>query len=408
VLGAGWVPRTLPFPVRQSPLEWPGGVRYSPDMDRERAIEAGRDHMPEFVPGLLLNERFFVEVVRPILEAEFPDLRYSAALIGYGSDVLGFDTPRSTDHEWGPRLLLFVSDEEHAARAGAIHATFSRRLPPAFLGFLTHFAPPGPDGARVPAPNTGEPIAHKIEVHPPGILKSWLGVDPFGEITAVEWLLMPQQRLLEVTAGRVYHDGLGCLESVRARLAFYPHDVWLYQLACQWQRISQQEAFVGRTGEVDDEVGSALIAAALIRDLMGMGFLLERRYAPYSKWVGTAFAELSCASRLTPLFTTVLQAKTWNEREAALATAYELVAGMHNALGVTAWVDPRTRPFHNRPFQVLHAERFAEATVAAIADREVLAIIERAGLIGAVDHISDNVDFLTDAERVATVRGLFG
>ncbi len=81
---------------------------------------------------------------------------------------------------------------------------------------------------------------------------------------------------------------------------------------------------------------------------------------------------------------------------------------MHNALGVTAWVDPRTRPFHNRPFQVLHAERFAEATVAAIADREVLAIIERAGLIGAVDHISDNVDFLTDAERVATVRGLFG
>jgi len=60
-----------------------------------------------FVPGVRLAGEFYAEVVRPLLEAEFPGLPYAAALIGAGSEVLGFDTERSTDHDWGPRLLVF-------------------------------------------------------------------------------------------------------------------------------------------------------------------------------------------------------------------------------------------------------------------------------------------------------------
>ena len=382
---------------------------YSAAMDGEGPISERGDRAPEFVPGLRLNERFYAETVRPILAEAFPDLRYSAALIGYGSDVLGYDTPRSTDHEWGPRLLLFVGDEAHDALTGAIETLLSQRLPPEFLGFSTHFSPPGADGSRVPASSAGGPIAHKIEVHTPrALLTSWLGVDPFGEIAAVDWLLMPRQRLLEVTAGCVYHDGIGALGPVRDKLAFYPHDVWLYLLAAQWQRISQAEAFVGRAREVGDELGSALVAAALTRDLMALAFLLERRYAPYSKWFGTAFAELACAPRLAPLLDRTLHAASWPERETALATAYELMAGLHNALGITAWVDPTSRPYHHRPFQVLHAERFADATTAAIADPDVVAIVARAGLVGSVDQMADNVDLLSEAERVGALRGVYG
>jgi hypothetical protein len=58
----------------------------------------------EFVPGLKLAELFYKEAVRPVLLKHFPRLRYSAALIGHGSEVLGFDTERSTDHHWGPRV----------------------------------------------------------------------------------------------------------------------------------------------------------------------------------------------------------------------------------------------------------------------------------------------------------------
>lgn len=61
-----------------------------------------------FVPGLELSRGFFADLVQPLLEDAFPDLRYSAALIGHGSEVLGFDTVMSTDHHWGPRVMLFL------------------------------------------------------------------------------------------------------------------------------------------------------------------------------------------------------------------------------------------------------------------------------------------------------------
>ena len=52
--------------------------------------------MPEFLPGLELSRAFYEEVVRGIVG----NVPHSAALLGYGSDVLGFDTERSTDHGW--------------------------------------------------------------------------------------------------------------------------------------------------------------------------------------------------------------------------------------------------------------------------------------------------------------------
>src|SRR5687767_64755 len=100
---------------------------------------------PAFISGLELSSAFYTEIVAPILAETDPHLSYSAALIGYGSEVLGYDTTRSTDHEWGPRMLLLVSDDDFAQHAEAIETLLRQRLPPTFRGFSTHFAPPSPD-----------------------------------------------------------------------------------------------------------------------------------------------------------------------------------------------------------------------------------------------------------------------
>ena len=34
---------------------------------------------------------------------------------------------------------------------------------------------------------------------------------------------------------------------------------------------------------------------------MKLCFLMERQYTPYIKWLGTAFKQLDCAHRLTPI-----------------------------------------------------------------------------------------------------------
>lgn len=65
-----------------------------------------------FLPGLELSQQFYTDVVAPILEKALAGVPYSAALIGWGSEVQGFDTVRSTDHAWGPRMQLFLSSED--------------------------------------------------------------------------------------------------------------------------------------------------------------------------------------------------------------------------------------------------------------------------------------------------------
>ena len=55
-----------------------------------------------FMQGLELSRLFYLEAVGPILERHFNGLQYAAAKLDAGSDVLGFDTPRSMDHWWGP------------------------------------------------------------------------------------------------------------------------------------------------------------------------------------------------------------------------------------------------------------------------------------------------------------------
>jgi hypothetical protein len=194
---------------------------------------------------------------------------------------------------------------------------------------------------------------------------------------------------------------------VRAKLAYYPRDVWLYLLAAQWQRVSQQEAFVGRAGEVGDEPGSALVGAALVRDLMGLCFLIERRYAPYSKWFGTAFAGLACAPRLLPLFRGALRAGDWREREEWLCPAYEAVAELFNELGLTPPSEPSVRRYYDRPFRVIFAGRFAEAAANRIEDDGVRAIVRRVGLVGSVDQITDNTDVKEWSEGAARLRALY-
>lgn len=338
---------------------------------------------PPFVKGLDLSQIFYEEAVRPILDNHFPGLPHSAALIGAGSEVLGFDTAQSRDHDWGPRVMLFLTEDDYARDHEQIDQILSQELPAEIRGYPINFEY-HEDGL----------MQHRVLILTVrGFAQSLLTFDPTGDICAADWLSIPEYRLGLFTAGRVFHDGLEELEPLRAKLRYYPHDVWLYMLAAQWQRISQEEPFMGRCGQVDDELGSRLVAARLVRDLMRLCFLMERKYTPYIKWLGTAFARLDCAETLLPVFLRVFESRSWQEREKHLTTAYEFVAGMHNDLGITEPLSTKVSQFYERPFFVIKAERFVKAIRATITSAEVLALPEN---LGAVDQFVDSTDALNE------------
>ena len=117
--------------------------------------------MPKFIPGLKLCDLFYRKEIGPILRKEFPRLRYSAALVGWGSEVLGFDTPMSRDHHWGPRLLLFLSHQDCVRVKTKIIQTLSDQLPYEFLGYSTNYGEPEPGGVRHLVKTDRGPVNHK-------------------------------------------------------------------------------------------------------------------------------------------------------------------------------------------------------------------------------------------------------
>ncbi|WP_020577004.1 DUF4037 domain-containing protein [Actinopolymorpha alba] len=337
-----------------------------------------------FVPSLQLNDAFYREVVAPLV-APYP---HAAALLGWGSDVLGYDTERSTDHGWGPRLQLFVDKDD----VDTVRRQVDTGLPESFRGWPVWY---GWDNAEV---------AHRVDVLPLGDwLVGQLGVDPRPDLDPLDWLAIPQQQLLGVVKGAVYADPAGELAAVRKALDWYPHDVWLWLLGAQWQRISQEEAFVGRTSEVGDELGSRLVAGRLARELMGLAFLLERQYQPYTKWFGTAFNQLASAAEPRPMLERAVAATDFATREGALAAAYEALARQHNQAALTPALDPTVRLFHDRPFRVLDAGRFARACVDAIADPA----LRELPLVGSVDQFVDSTDVLSAAGRARQLRAFY-
>ena len=340
--------------------------------------------MPEFVPALELNAEFYAEVIAPLVGA----LPHAAALLGSGSEILGFDTERSTDHGWGPRLQVFVT----ADQIDAVRARIDGGLPDQFRDWPVQYISPD-----------GTPPRHHVAVL---TLEHWLehqiGRDPRRAMTALDWLLTPQQRLLGVVRGAVYRDDDGELERVRQQLQWYPDNVARWMLACQWQRVAQEEAFVGRTAEVGDEMGSRLVAARLVRELARIWFLLERRYWPYTKWFGTAFAQLPETRPIIKTFERVLAATDFKAREAALVDAYEMTARRHNESEITPPVVPRVRSYYGRGFLVLMSERFVHACLAEVTDPAISAL----PLVGSIDQFVDSTDVLQVPARANALRAL--
>jgi hypothetical protein len=328
-------------------------------------------------------------------------------MIGAGSDVLGFDTPRSMDHDWAPRLHLLLSESDVAGCKPHLLRVLDDALPRTFHGLPVDLAGSAqmPGDAPVLHHHASEHRPHGVRIDSAGhVLRDHLGIAEIAELDVPAWLTIPQQQLLEVTSGPIFHDASGEFSRMREAIAWYPDDLWKHLMAAQWMRIAQLEAFVGRTGEVGDDTGSQIVALRIVADAMRLAFLQERRYAPYAKWFGSAFARLAMAEQLQPEIDRARFATTWQAREAAINTMLVILGEQHNRLNITLVVDPAPRPFFDRPFRVLFAERFSRALREAIDDPVVRQLPER---IGSVDQFIDSTDALGHAGLRGVLRRWF-
>lgn len=320
--------------------------------------------------GLKLSRRFYEQVVAPTLARMFPTLPYAAARIGLGSEVLGYDTEMSADHDYGPCVQIFLPPSAFPETARAVMEALDIAMPLSIDGFKVRYS----TATRPQKFESGNMLGsdHGAELY---TLAAWqerfLGSGFDRTLSNVDWLCYPEHLFLAATGGAVFRDDMGELSALREALRYFPRDVWLYKIAVQWNRIAEERAYVGRTAQAGDELGCRIIAARMTHNIMVLAMLLERRYAPYQKWFGSAFSRLQCANDLTPLLEQILSASNWREREARIVTAVRLLAELQLAHGVPGALAPEEGALLDRPFRFIDTLKLSDAVLAEVADEQL-------------------------------------
>lgn len=314
-------------------------------------------------PGQHLSRRFHTEVVGPSLAAAVPAVPYAAALVGRGSEVLGYDDELSRDHDWRARVTVFLpetaADDQHRAVTAAL--------------------------AEVPAEFLGQPTAVGVTT-----VEAWfrreLALELNQDWDVVDWVTLPGSKLCAMTSAVVHHDAVGLTAAID-RVRWYPEDVWRFLLAAAWWRVHPEANLVGRTGAVGDDLGSALLTADMVSGLMRLAFLVERVHPPYVKWFGTAFSRLDLASRLAPHLTAALGGTNGQEREAALGKAYSVVGEACNDLALAPRQTLTDCRLWERPWSVPWAD-FPTVLRESVTDPAVHDLFVR-WPVGVIDRIPD-------------------
>jgi len=224
--------------------------------------------------GLELAERYFFGVGFPALREEFEPYvgRLAAGLVGDGSECFGYDDELSRDHDWGPGFCVWLTAEDFGT-AGARMQALIDRLPGSFEGF-----PPRQTSSW------GEGRVGVFEIS--SFYRGFIGLDRL-PVEPDEWLMLPESALAACTNGRVFLDGPGEFSRWRNRLlAFYPEDVRRKKIAARAMTAGQAGQYnfprCSRRGEL---FAARYAEVKFCADAISMAFLLERRYAPFYKWM---------------------------------------------------------------------------------------------------------------------------
>ena len=230
--------------------------------------------------GLELSEHYFFDCGLPILKARFPDLvdRIAAGLISSGSEVAGFDDEISRDHNWGPRFILFMNSKDKAQFGHQVQETFNRELPKEYSGASIQRT--GHQFPTTPAP----------VVTPEESCRFHTGFSARPEADK-EWLAIPEHRLFEFTAGNVFYEPRPLIFPLRDAFAYFPEMVWRKRLSFVWLQMSHS-ANISRTIARGNRVTSHAFLCWALECCMRLAFLLNRKYAPFRKWLYHAFKGL--------------------------------------------------------------------------------------------------------------------
>ncbi len=283
--------------------------------------------------GLELARRYYEEFGRAMIAEHFPDYegRIAVGLAGSGSDCLGFDDDVSADHDSGAGFCLWLTDDDYENIGFRLAREYSK-LPAEFMGV--------PKG-RVNSYGSSHFGVKSIS----GFYTPFTGRAGAPETNA-EWLYTPEFSLAAAVSGEVFRDDLGEFTAVRERIKNgMPEDVRLKKIAARVIAAAQSGQYNYPRCLAHGETGAAVLAAAeFVRNTASLIYLINRRYAPFYKWLLRGMRGLGQLSHLERELSFILTEGNFTEQTRAKSEAIEGVcaelAEYFRACGLaSSWAD---------------------------------------------------------------------
>jgi hypothetical protein len=311
---------------------------------------------------LQTSRDFFNEVVYPILKAHFPDEIEVAAcgFFGYGSECLGMDDELSRDHHFGLRVNMLMPEDVVSAKGEAMLQTLSDELPETYRGFSLRAG--HEKGAGV-APESLD-----------GFLTRTIGIT-HAPNTFAEWLNIPEEDIIHVINGEVWHDPSRAFSTIRAVLGdYYPDPVWKRRIAHWCRYFSGMGLYPMRRAVLRENWVYATTAfGRTMKWAMELAFMLNRIYFPYDKWLYPFFEALpEVAPEMNPL---ILEASSdscsWERR----IEIFERISDLLDAKMVELGLVPPHPHFRGSPTSGYRLLEHNYAAILKSLPTEILSIV---------------------------------
>ena len=263
--------------------------------------------------GLEIARGYFEEFGRPMLESEFADILpfLAAGFVGSGSEHFGYDDEVSRDHDFEPGFCLFLPGEEVIDRRRAFQLERAyARLPKEYAGVRRlQLSPVG--GARNGVIRTADFYLRAIG-------------SANADLTALQWLRLPDHALAEAVNGEVFFDHYGEFTGIRERLSAMPEDIRRKRLAGNLLLMAQSGQYnFMRCMKHGEPEAAQLACVEFVTAAMKTAFLLQGRYMPYYKWSFRALRELAGTEALADKLSLLLLCD--NRDDAAVRRKYAAI-----------------------------------------------------------------------------------
>ena len=255
------------------------------------------------IKGLELSRKYYEAYGKEMLETQFPQIvgQTAVGLVGQGSECFGFDDAVSMDHDYGPSFCVWLPREIYAQYGAQMQAAYES-LPQEFMGY---------SGRVCEAQGMGRVGVLCLE----DFYRNILGRDSVPE-TDQEWLALSEGDLATAVNGAVFEDRLGRFSEIREGLAeYYPRGVWIRRLVQSLAKAAQAGQYnYARAMKRGERIAAEIALTEFIRESMRAVYLLNRKYAPYDKWMHRGMQELASGSEIGDMLNllyTIDPAEAW-------------------------------------------------------------------------------------------------